>query len=98
MQHRDMAIGQSRTFVEVAAGEFPQPVEMRLDMAEQRIRKMYAQEISEREIRAIEVHARGVRREQSGLTGALCGILLDGFVHFFMLLFVSALSYRLWMM
>jgi hypothetical protein len=36
VQHRGMAVGQPRAFVEMAAGQRAEPVEMRLDMAEQR--------------------------------------------------------------
>src|ERR1700733_9769497 len=48
MQHRHMAVGEPRAFVEMTAGKRPQPVEMRLDMAEQRIRKMDAEQIGQR--------------------------------------------------
>ena len=37
VQHRNVPVGQPRAFVEMTAGEPTQAVEMRLDMAEQRI-------------------------------------------------------------
>ena len=38
VQHRHVAVGQPRAFVEMTAGQRAEPVEMRLDMAEQRRR------------------------------------------------------------
>ena len=35
VQHRHMAIGEPRAFVEMTARETPEPVEMRLDMTKQ---------------------------------------------------------------
>ena len=69
MQHRHMPVGQPRAFVEMAAGERAQPIEMRLDMAKQRIGQMDAKQIGQRRIGAVEIHARRVRRQQSGLVG-----------------------------
>jgi hypothetical protein len=43
MQHRHVAVGKPRAFVEMTAGKRPQPVEMRLDMAKQRVGQMDAQ-------------------------------------------------------
>ena len=43
MQLRHMPVGQPRAFVEMTAGERSQPIEMRLDMAEQRIGQMNPQ-------------------------------------------------------
>ena len=63
MQHRHMPVGQPRAFVEMPAGQRAQPVEMRLDMTEQRIRQMDAQEIGQRRIGPVEIHAGGIRRE-----------------------------------
>ena len=37
VQHRGVAVGQPRAFVEMTAGELAEPVEMRLDVAEQRV-------------------------------------------------------------
>jgi hypothetical protein len=42
VQHRHTAVGQSRAFVEMTAGERAKPVEMRLDVAEHRIGQMDA--------------------------------------------------------
>ena len=36
----------------------PEPIEMRLDMAEQRVGQMHAQQIGQRRIGAVEIHAR----------------------------------------
>ena len=69
MQHRRVAVGEPRAFVEMAAGERAEPVEMRLDMAKQRIGQMQPQQIGQRRIGAVEIHARGIRREQSRLVG-----------------------------
>ncbi|MHC2412373.1 hypothetical protein ACVJGC_004964 [Bradyrhizobium diazoefficiens] len=52
-----MAVGQPRTFVEGAAGELAEAIEMRLDVTEQRLRQMDAQEIRQRLIGAVEIHA-----------------------------------------
>ncbi len=43
VQHRHVAVGEPRAFVEMTAGERPEPVEMRLDMAKQRVGQMDAQ-------------------------------------------------------
>ena len=67
VQHRHVAVGKPRAFVEMAAGERAQPVEMRLDMAKQRIGQMDAQQIGQRRIGAVEIHAGGVGRQQSRL-------------------------------
>src|SRR5260370_42318902 len=67
VQHRPMAMGQPGAFVEMAAGGRAQPVEMRLDMAKQRVRKMDTQQIRQRRIGTVEIHPRGIRREQSRL-------------------------------
>ena len=69
VQHRHVAVGQPRAFVEMAAGERAEPVEMRLDMAKQRVGQMDAQQIGQRRIGAVEIHAGGIRREQSRLAG-----------------------------
>ncbi len=67
MQHRHVPVGEPRAFVEMTAGERAQPIEMRLDMAEQRVRQMDAQQIRQRGIGPVEIHSRGVGREQSRL-------------------------------
>jgi hypothetical protein len=53
----------------MTAGKRAQPVEMRLDMTEQRFGQMDAQEIGQRRIGPVEIHARRIRREQSRLVG-----------------------------
>ena len=67
VQHRRVAVGKPRAFVERAAGQFAEAVEMRLDMPEQRLGQMQPQQIGQRRIGAIEIHSRRVRREQSRL-------------------------------
>ncbi len=57
VQHRRMAVGEPRAFVEMATGEPAEPVEMRLDVVEQRIRQMDTQQVRQRRIGAIEIHA-----------------------------------------
>ena len=69
VQHRHVAVGKPRAFVEMAAGERAQQVEMRLDMAEQRIGQMDAEQVRQRWIGAVEIHPRRIRREQSRLIG-----------------------------
>ena len=69
VQHRRMAVGEPRAFVEMAAGELAEPVEMRLDMAKQRLGQMQPQQIRQRRIGPVEIHPRGIGREQSRLVG-----------------------------
>ena len=64
-----MAVGEPRAFVEMAAGKPAEPVEMRLDVAEQRVGQMDAQQIRQRRIGAVEIHPRGVGREQARFIG-----------------------------
>ena len=61
-----VTIGQSRALVEMGAGQLAQPIEMRLEMAKQRVRQMDAQEIGQRRIGAVEIQSRGVGCKQSG--------------------------------
>jgi hypothetical protein len=81
VQHRTVAVGQPRAFVEVTAGQFAQPVEMRLDMPKQRVRQIEAQKISQCRIGTIEIHAGCVGREQAALD-RLSPIILEELVHF----------------
>ena len=82
VQHRHMPVGQPRAFVEMAAGERAEPIEMRLDMAKQRIGQMDAQQIRQRRIGAVEIHSRRIRREQSRLVGRHCHIdVFDWLLH-----------------
>jgi hypothetical protein len=76
-----MAVGEPRTFIEMAAGEPTQPVEMRLDMTKQRVGEMDPQQVRQCRIGAVKVHARGVGREQAGLTRLRRHILLERLVH-----------------
>ena len=69
MQLRHVTVGEARAFVEMAASEPAEPVEMRLDMAKQRIGQMDAQQVGQRRVGAVEIHARRIRRQQSGLIG-----------------------------
>ena len=69
MQHRHVPVGKPRAFVEVTAGERAEAVEMRLDMAKQRIGQMNPQQIRQRRIGAIEIHPGRIRREQTGRLG-----------------------------
>ena len=72
VQHRRMAIGQPRAFVEMAAGESAEAIEMRLDMPEQRVGQMQLEQIRQRRIGPVEIHPRGVRCQQSRLVGRGC--------------------------
>jgi hypothetical protein len=81
VEHRTMAVGQSRAFVEMAAGKFAQPIEMRLEMADQPFREINAQEIGERGIRAEEIHARGIGRKQCRSVGPISDFVLDRLMH-----------------
>jgi hypothetical protein len=64
VQHRYVPVGQPRAFIEMTAGERAQAVEMRLDMAKQRIGQMNPQQIRQRRIGAVEIHSGRIRREQ----------------------------------
>ncbi len=64
MQHRYVPVGKPCAFIEMTAGERAQAVEMRLDMAKQRIWQMNAQQIRQRRIGAVEIHSGCIRREQ----------------------------------
>ncbi len=86
-----MAVGQPRALVERAACQRAEPVEMRLDMAEQPVVEMDAQQIGQGRIGAIEIQARGVRRQQAGLASR-SGTRLSGRVLHFLFLVRSALS------
>ena len=78
VQHRRMAVGEPRAFVEMAAGERAEAVEMRLDVAEQRLRQMQPQQIRQRRIGAVEIHARGIGREQARLVRRDIGCAATG--------------------
>jgi hypothetical protein len=81
MQHRSVAIGEPRAFVEMTAGEGAQPIEMRFDMAKHRIRQMQPQQIRQRRVGPIEIHAGGVGRQQSGLIGNIGGAVVLEWLH-----------------
>jgi hypothetical protein len=74
----------------MAACQLAEAVEMRLDMAEQGVRQMDAQQIGQRRVGAVEIHAGGIRREQSGLTGGRRHFIVSGSFKHLQLLFVSA--------
>ena len=82
MQHRRVAVGEPRAFVEIAAGQFAEAIEMRLDMAEQRIGEMQPQQIGQRRIGPVEIHPRRIRREQSRLIGRSCRAIMHAWLHF----------------
>ena len=90
VQHRHVAVGEPGAFVEMAAGELAQPVEMRLDMAEQRVGQMDAQQIRQRRIGAVEIHPRRIRREQSRPIGRLGHFVVFGWLVHLQLLSVPS--------
>ena len=81
VQHRDVAVGKPGAFIEVTTGETAEPVEMRFDMPKQFFGQVNAQQVGQRWIGAVKVHAGGIRRDQSGLLGRLGGVLLSRGVH-----------------
>jgi hypothetical protein len=81
MQHRHMAVGKPRTFVEMTAREPTEPVEMRLDMAEQGLGKMDAKQIRQRRIGAVKIHARSVGGKQTGPVGGICNAIMLAGLH-----------------
>ncbi len=64
VQYRHMAVGEPGAFVERTARERAEPVEMWLDMAEQRIGQMDAQQIRQRRIGTVEIHSGCIGRKQ----------------------------------
>jgi hypothetical protein len=62
----------------MAAGKRAEAVEMRLDMAEQRIGQVDAEQIRQRRIGAVEIHACCIRREQSRPIGGSCHVVVSG--------------------
>ncbi len=82
VQHRGMAVGQPRAFVEIAAGQPAETVEMRLDMAEQRLGQMQPQQIGQRRVGPVEIHSRRIRRKQSRLVGQSCRAIMHAWLHF----------------
>jgi hypothetical protein len=94
MQDRRMPVGKPCAVVEMAAGEFAEPVEARLDVAEQRIRQMNAQEIGQCRIGAVEVHTGGIGRQEPRPIGTGGNVAFDGLIHIQIASFVSALSCR----
>ncbi|OIQ64961.1 hypothetical protein GALL_534860 [mine drainage metagenome] len=81
MQHRHVPVGEPGTFVETTARERAQPVEMRLDMAEQRVGKMDAKQIRQRRIGAIKIQARGVGGKQARPVGGICSAIMHEWLH-----------------
>jgi len=76
-----MPIGEPGAFVEMAARERAEPVEMRLDVAEQRIGKMNAKQIRKRGIGTVEIHTRGVGGKQSLPAGGICNAIMLPWLH-----------------
>jgi hypothetical protein len=72
----------------MAASKRAEPVEMRLDMAEQPIRQVDAQQIGQRRIGAVEIHAGGIGCEQTGSVGGRRHIVVSGSFKHLQLLFV----------
>ena len=81
MQNRPMTVGQPGAFVEMTAGQAAEPVEMRFDVAKQLVGQMDAQQIGQRRIGAIKVHAGRVRRDQPGLIDQRCRFVFARCVH-----------------
>ena len=81
VQHRRVAVGKPRAFVEMPAGESAEAIEMRLDMVKQRLGQMQPQEIRQRRIGPVEIHPRGVRCQQTRLVGRGRAILFE-WLHF----------------
>jgi len=69
VQHRRMPVGQPRAFVEMAAGQFAEPIKIRLDVAKQRLGQMQFQKIRQRRIGPVEIHSRRVGGQQARLAG-----------------------------
>jgi hypothetical protein len=76
VQHRHVTVGKPRAFVEMTAGERAQAVQMRFDMAKQRIGQMNAEQVRQRGVGAVKIHSRRIRREQSRLIGWNCRIMV----------------------
>ena len=66
MKHRWMAIGKARAIVEMVARQRAEAIEVRLDVAENVLRQMDAQQIHERWICTKEIEPRGVGRNGAG--------------------------------
>lgn len=81
VQHWRMAIGEPRAFIEMAAGQSAEPVEMRLDVAEQGLGQMQLEQIGQRGIGAVEIHSRRVGRQQARLAGGRRGQILRMLLH-----------------
>jgi hypothetical protein len=66
VQHRHVVIRHASGLIERPTNEAAQPVEMRFDMIEQLLRQMDAQQIGQRGIGAVEIHAGRIRRDHVG--------------------------------
>jgi hypothetical protein len=62
----------------MTAGERAEAIEMRLDMAVQRIGQMDAKQVRQRRVGAVEIHAGRIRRKQAGPVGGACHIIVSG--------------------
>jgi hypothetical protein len=67
VQHRHVTVGDPRAFIEMTAGKVAEAIQMRLDMAKQRLRQMDAQQVGQRRVSTIKIHARRIRRQQAWL-------------------------------
>jgi hypothetical protein len=75
MQHRDVTVSQPRRVVQRPAGQRPEPIKMRRDVLEEFCRQMNPQQIGQRRIGAVEVHAGRIGRDQ-----VRCGWLRRGWL------------------
>lgn len=57
VQYRRVPVGKPRALVEATSGERAEAVEMRLDVTKQRVRQVDAQQVGQRGVGAVEVHA-----------------------------------------
>jgi hypothetical protein len=65
----------------VTAGERAEAIEVRLDVAKQGIGKMDAKQIGQGRIRAIEIHAGSVGRQQSRPITGICDAIILARLH-----------------
>jgi hypothetical protein len=81
VEHRGMSIGKPRTFVEMAARQSAQAIKMRLDVAKQRLGQMNAQQIRQRWISTIKIHAGRIRRQQIRMRIGIGNAILRARLH-----------------
>ena len=78
VQHRRMLVGDPRQFIEPAAGQRAEAIEMRLEPAKIVRRQIERQQIAQAAIDGVEVLSRAIRRDVVGAaarvsTPASCG-------------------------